>query len=282
MKKLILIIAVLCIYFTTYSQKPTLKTIPADVDALTENVTLFFDVTGTSLEGMTDLYIWSWCNDIKSGPTEMKLCYDGSAGDWGNVSENAKLTYIEGNTFKIQLPVTVTRDEGEVTFSTIADLFGFTENPGGIKKFGFLIRDKSGDKQASGDDFTLAPLVFEESLFRTFPTSVSNTDVVTIFYNVNLTTDYKMLSAKEISATIMLIDDDNNVLLSVENIPCAEERNNEYSCTFLADKLGDFPTGKSVDDVVELEAFFTGIIEMNGIRDTVESGTFSKSFSVFE
>ena len=273
---------VLCICFTTYSQKPTLKTIPADVDALTENVTLIFDVTGTSLEGMTDLYIWSWCNDIKSGPTEMKLCYNGNSADWGNVSENAKLTYVEGNTFKIQLPVTVTRDEGEGTFSTIADLFGFTENPGGIKKFGFLIRDKSGDKQASGDDFTLAPLVFEESLFRTFPTSVSNTDVVTIFYNLNLSTDYKMLSAKEISATIMLMDDDNNVLIRVDNIPCAEERNNEYSCTILAEKLGDFPVGKSVDDVVEMEAFFTGIIETNGIRDTVESDAFSKSFSVFE
>lgn len=269
-------------YFTAYSQRPTLKTVPADVDALTENVTLLFDVTGTSLEGMTDLYIWSWCNDIKSGPTEMKLCYNGNSADWGNVSENAKLTYVEGNTFKIQLPVTVTRDEGEVTFSTIADLFGFAENPGGIRTFGFLIRSKSGDTQASGDDFILTPLVFEEALFRTFPTSVSNTDVITLFYNMNLSTDYKMLSAKEISATIILTDENNNVLVKVNNIPCIEERNNEYSFTFLAEKLGDFPAGTSINDVVEMEVFFSGIIETNGIKDTVDSDTFSKSFSVFE
>jgi len=282
MKRILIIITILCVCFASYSQKPTLKTVPADVDALTENVALLFDVTGTSLEGLTDLYIWSWCNDIKSGPTEMKLCYNGTSGDWGNVSENAKLTYVEGNIFKIQLPKTVTRDEGEVTFSTIADLFGFTENPGGIKAFGFLIRNKSGDTQASGDEFKLTPLVFEESLFRTFPTSVSNTDVTTVFYNRNLSTDYKMLSAKEISATIILMDDSSNVLIKVDNIPCTEERDNEYSCTFLAEKLGDFPSGKSIEDVVELQVFFSGVIETDGIKDTVESETFSKSFSVFE
>uniref|UniRef100_UPI003216BC6C hypothetical protein n=1 Tax=uncultured Draconibacterium sp. TaxID=1573823 RepID=UPI003216BC6C len=282
MKKIVIILTILYVSFTAYSQRPTLKTIPADVDALTENVTLLFDVTGTSLEGITDLYIWSWCNDIKSGPTEMKLCYNGSSADWGNVSENAKLTYVEGNTYKIQLPITVTRDEGEVTYSTIADLFGFTENPGGIRAFGFLLRSKSGDPQASGEDFNLTPLVFEEALFRTFPTSVSNTDVITISYNMNLSTNYKMLSAKEISATITLLDDNNNVLIKAANIPCFEERDKEYSCTFLAEKLGDFPSGKSIDDVVVLEASFSGIIETNGIKDKVDSDTFSKSFSVFE
>ena len=282
MKKIVTIIWILCLYLSAYSQKPTLKTVPADVDALTENVTLLFDVTGTSLEGLTDLYIWSWCNDIKSGPTEMKLCYNGNSADWSNVSENAKLNHVEANIFEIQLPITVTRDEGQVTYSTIADLFGFTENPGGIKAFGFLLRDKAGNTQASGDDFSLTPLVFEESLFRTFPTSVSNTDVITVFYNMNLSTDYKMLSAKDISATIVLMDDNSNILIKVENIMCVEERDNEFSCTFLAQKLGDLPAGKSIEDVVEMVVTFTGIIETNGIQDRIESEAFSKSFSVFE
>ena len=282
MKNILLIIFFAVFCSNVFSQKPILKTSPSDVDALTENVALIFDVSGTSLEGLTDLYIWSWSNDIKSGPTEMLLCYNGKKGDWGNVSENAKLIHVGGNLFKIQLPITVTRDEGVVTYNTISDLFGFTENPGGLKAFGFLLRTKSGSTQASGDDFKLVPLTFEESLFRTFPSSVSNSDIVSLYYNMNLSTNDKMLVAKEIGVSISLLDSDGHVVIRKNNIPTTIERKNEYAFSFLAEKLADFPSGKSINDIVTMKAFFYGVIGTNGVRDTVKSEVFSKDFAVFE
>lgn len=282
MKNIFLIIFFAVFCSNVFSQKPILKTSPSDVDVLTENVALIFDVTGTALEGINDLYIWSWSNDIKSGPTEMLLCYNGKKGDWGNVSENAKLTHISGNLYKIQLPITVTREEGVVTYSTISDLFGFTENPAGLKAFGFLLRTKTGSSQASGDDFKLAPLTFEESLFRTFPSSVSNSDIVSLYYNMNLSTNDKMLVSKEIGVSISLLDSENHVIVRKNNIPTIIERTNEYAYTFLAEKLADFPSGKSISDIIKLKAYFYGIIETDGVRDTVKSEVFSKDFAVFE
>jgi hypothetical protein len=282
MKNILLIICFACICSNAFSQKPTLKTSPSDVDALTENVALIFDVTGTALEGINDLYIWSWSNDIKSGPTEMLLCYNGQSGDWGNVSEIAKLTHVAGNLFKIQLPLTVTRDKGIVTFSTISDLFGFTENPGGLKAFGFLLRTKSGSSQASGDDFKLVPLAFEESLFRTFPSSVSNSDIVSLYYNMNLSTNPKMLISKEIGVSISFLDSDGHVVIRKNNIPTTIARKNEYSISFLTEKLAVLPSNKSINDIVKMKANFYGIIETNGVRDTVKSEVFSKDFAVFE
>jgi hypothetical protein len=282
MKNILSIIFFVVFCGNAFSQKPILKTTPIDVDALTENVALIFDVTGTTLEGLNDLYIWSWSNNIKSGPTEMLLCYNGLKGDWGNVSEDAKLIHVQGNLFKIQLPITVTRDNGVVTYSTISDLFGFTENPGGLKAFGFLIRTKSGDKQASGDDFKLVPLMFEESLFRTFPSSVSNSDIVTLYYNMSLSTNSKMLISKEIGVSISLLDSDDHVVVRKNNIPTIIERKDEYSFTFLSEKLADFPSTKSIKNIAKMKAYFYGIIETNGVRDTVKSEVFSKDFAVFE
>ncbi|MDP3443483.1 MAG: hypothetical protein Q8T08_11555, partial [Ignavibacteria bacterium] len=104
-------------------------------------------------------------------------------------------------------------------------------------------------------------LVFEESLFRTFPSSVSNSDIVSLYYNMNLSTNDKMLVAKEIGVSISLLDSDGHVVIRKSNIPTVIERKNEYSFTFWAEKLADFPSGKSINDIVTMKAFFMESLE---------------------
>jgi hypothetical protein len=99
---------------------------------------------------------------------------------------------------------------------------------------------------------------------------------------MNLSTNDKMLVAKEIGVSISLLDSDGHVVIRKSNIPTVIERKNEYSFTFWAEKLADFPSGKSINDIVTMKAFFYGVIGTNGVRDTVKSEVFSKDFAVFE
>jgi hypothetical protein len=173
MRKLIFLIIVLSGFLKVNAQTaaPTFIVTPSEVDALTENVTITFDVTGSAVAGLTDVYIWSWCPQLN--PSEMLLCYEGSAANWGSISPNAKLTPVPGNAnkFKLSLPKTVTRAGVSVTFNNIAELFGVGDTPGKIKEFGFLLRSQDGSKQTPGDLITkisLLPLTFEAS-YQDFP-----------------------------------------------------------------------------------------------------------------
>ncbi len=289
MKKLIILLLILSGgVLHTFGQVPKLTVTPGEIDALTENVTFTFDVTGTDVEGLTDIYIWAWSSDIGS-PSEMLLCYDGGNASWGNISPNAKLEPVDSNPnlFTITLPKTVTRDDGEVTFKNVADLFGVSATPGKIKEFGFLLRSQDGSQQTPGDmqsKVTLKALIFEENIFRTFPASVSNKDVVTVYFNQNLADDAKQEIMTDVKVSVTLTDESGDVIIAhAEPVATTPERDGEFSYSFLPSMLGTFPDGVTLDDVKNMEVVFSGILNKpDGTTETVTSSTFEQVFSDYE
>ena len=290
MKKAIIFFIVLLVGMRVYSQLPTVTITPSEIDALTENVTIVFDVTGTDVEGVTDIYIWAWCPQLSS-PSEILLDYDQGSASWGSISENAKLMPVEGqpNKRKIELPMTVTRAGVEVTFRNMAELFGVAETPGKIKEIGFLLRSQDGSKQTPGDmqsKITLLPLEFSESFMRTFPSKVSNTDVVTVYLNLNKLSEAgeqeQLLVVSDFEAEIILQDLDGNDIVTVGELVMMPERDGEYSVTFLPNFLGEFPEGKTIDDVTKFTVKFSGDLISGDSVITAESNVYEVEFQEYE
>lgn len=268
---------------------PKFTVTPSEIDALTENVVIEFDVTGTVVEGLTDVYIWSWAPGLS--PSEMLLDYDQGSASWGSISGNAKLEPVAGqsNKFRLSLPKTVTRAGVEVTFNNVAELFGVGDTPGKIKEFGFLLRDQGGTKQTPGDmktSITLLPLEFESSYFRTFPAKVSKKDVVTAYLNLSLiesSEDQKLAVADDITAQVSLLDEDGIVLLTSESMETSFTTEEEHAFSFLSEMLGAFPEGKSLDDVSKCQVVFSGkVYNQDGSFETVSSKAFEFDFQDYE
>lgn len=268
---------------------PAFTVTPSEIDALTENVVIEFDVTGSAVEGLTDVYIWSWAPGLN--PSEMLLCYDEGAPSWGSISQNAKLEPIEGqpNKFRLALPKTVTRAGVEVTFNNVAELFGVGDTPGKIKEFGFLLRSQDGSKQTPGDNATsvsLLPLEFEASYFRTFPAKVSSSDVVTAYLNLNLiesSEDSKLTVAENITAVVVLMDEGGSVISTSEPFATTFTDEKEHAFAFLAKEAGEFTEGKTVADVAKCQIVFSGeIYNQDGTAETVSTKTFEFEFQVYE
>ena len=287
MKKIIISFYILLssISLTLAEGTAVLTVSPADVDALTENVTLTFDVSGTDMEGQTEAYLWSWSD----AAGDMRLVTNIKGGGWGDLStENAKLDPIEGepNKFQLKLPKTVTYDGVERTFKNFADLFDVSANPAKVKKIGFLIRSADGNHQTDGDFATsleLKPLVFEEKEFRTFPSSVSVNDVITVYLKKSMVSDPMVKIMDNITVSIDLTDDEGNVIITnADPITPSIARENEYAVTFIAEKLGAIADGKSLTDITEMKVKYSGVL-YNADESTlvVESETYTQAFKMY-
>ena len=268
---------------------PKFTVTPSEIDALTENVTIVFDVTGSAVEGLSEVYIWAWSNQLN--PSEMLLCYDQGSPAWGSISKNAKLDPVDGeaNKFVLALPKTVTRAGVEVTFNNIAELFGVGDTPGKIKEFGFLLRSQDGSKQTPGDMVTsvsLLALEFESSYFRTFPSKVSNQDVVTAYLNLSLLEsgeDEKLEIADNITVSISLLTENDTKILTVESLETTYTEQGEYAVSFLPEMLAEFPDGTSIDDVAKCQVVFSGeVYAQDGTSEIVNTQTFEFEFQDYE
>ncbi len=268
---------------------PKFTVTPSEIDALTENVVIEFDVTGSAVDGVTDVYIWSWAPGLN--PSEMLLDYDQGSPSWGSISDNAKLEPVAGqpNKFRLSLPKTVTRAGVEVTFNNVAELFGVGDTPGKIKEFGFLLRSQDGSKQTPGDMKTsikLLPLEFEPSYFRTFPAKVSKNDVVTAYLNLSLiesSEDQKLSVSDAFTATVSLLDENGTVLLTSEAFETTFTSEKEHAFSFIAEMLGAFPEGKSLDDVSKCQVVFSGkVYNQDESFETVSTKVFEFDFQDYE
>lgn len=268
---------------------PKFTVSPSEIDALTENVTITFDVTGSAVEGLTDVYIWAWSPGLT--PSEFLLDYDQGSASWGSISANAKLEPVSGspNLFKLSIPKTVTRNGVEVTFNNMAELFGVGDTPGKLKEIGFLLRSQDGSKQTPGDlktKITLLPLEFTPAYFRTFPAKVSNKDVVTAYLNlsqIESTEDQKLKIADKITASVTLLSANNTPILTVDNLETSYTPEKEYAFTFLPEMLGTLPTGVTLNDVANCQVIFTGeVYDQIGGSTTVKTKTFDFSFQLYE
>jgi len=257
---------------------PTVTLEPAEIDPLTTPVTITFDVTGTTMEGQTVAYLWAWTDGFGDAIT------NSNGGGWGDLSENAMLTPVDGNPnlFQFILPKVAIIDDEEVTINTIADLFGATATPGQLTRFGALLRDLSGDIQTDGDyalEFTLAPLIFIDSEFRTFPSKISNLDVATLYYNQNLSTDPFVQIMKSVQVQVIFLDSTNTELFASDSLDTNEDER-VHSYTMLPEKM--IPETVTLDDIAKLKAVFVGKIEhVDGTFDNI-STEFEQDFEDYQ
>ncbi|NLR94111.1 alpha-amylase family glycosyl hydrolase [Flammeovirga agarivorans] len=140
MKKLLLqtfgfVVSFLLICSSTFAQKVTLD--PSTADVLTENVTVTFDVSGTDVAGISDLYLWGWSEDVGDFLTN---------GEWAASDESAKLTKQSDNIFTYSFPVT----KGSSTYNNFAELLNSASAPTAIDAIGCLIKTKDGGSK-TGD-----------------------------------------------------------------------------------------------------------------------------------
>lgn len=290
MKKLTIILLLVITAFTMNAQTlPKFTVTPSDIDALTENVTIEFDVTGTAVAGLSDVYIWTWAPGLN--PSEALLVYDQGSPAWGSISQNAKLDPVPGdpNKFRLSLPKTVTRNGVQVTFNNMAEMFGVADSPGKMKEVGFLLRSQDGSKQTPGDlktKITLLPLEFTAAYFRTFPSKVSSKDVVTVYMNPALMEageDQKLKVADKITVSVKLLSATNTDIVAVENQPATLTAEGEYAFTFLPAMLGSLPEGVTLADVANCEVKFSGeVYDQAGGTTRVETKAFTFSFQQYE
>lgn len=291
MRKLVLLTIIILASLGLKAQNaaPKFTVTPSEIDALTENVTIVFDVTGTAVDGLSEVYIWSWATGLS--PSEMLLCYDEGSPSWGSISKNAKLDPVPGDPkkFMLKLPKTVTRAGTTVTFNNVAELFGVGDTPGRIKEFGFLLRSQDGSKQTPGDmatSVTLLPLEFEASYFRTFPAKVSNKDVVTVYLNLGLLEpgeDQKLKIAGKIKASVSLLTANDTKILTAGPLTTIYTAQGEHAISFLPGMLAAFPQGTSIGNVAKCQVVFSGeVYGPDGTAQTVDTKTFEFEFQDYE
>lgn len=129
-----------------------------------EEVTWYFDLSGTTFVAESDIYLWAW------SPSEP------DAGNWENSSEFAKLNY-----------------EGNLVWSmTLTPTVYFNRTPAEIASsagFWFRLKNKTGTLQSgvaqiAYTDFT--SFYTENALIKAYPTSPTIDKGISILFNANL------------------------------------------------------------------------------------------------
>lgn len=129
-----------------------------------EEVTWYFDLSTTTFAMGEDIYIWIW------SPSEP------DAGNWENSSDFAKLTYVDGMTWKFTLTPTT-------YFSMTPDAIAASAG------FWFRLKDDAGTKQSDVANISYTPFssfYTANELIRSYPTAPTLNKGVSILFNANL------------------------------------------------------------------------------------------------
>ncbi|MEN7549088.1 hypothetical protein AAG747_14290 [Rapidithrix thailandica] len=133
-----------------------------------EEVTFYFDVTGTDLDGeVGPLYLWTW----EPNQPDAKL------GTWDNSSEEAKLTQVDGNLWSFTM---VPTDFYGVDASAITQIFGLLKTKDGSKQTGNFDAD-SGTAIQVYDFSKVATKILDY-----YPKNFKGDEPLTIILNANL------------------------------------------------------------------------------------------------
>jgi hypothetical protein len=206
----------------SFAQKITTQ--PATFTA-DEEVKIIVDVTGTPLAGIEPLYIWTW------DPNEPPVA--GGNGQWNNSNEAMKMT-----------------KEGPNIWSwTIVPATFYQKDIAQVTKIQFLVKakDGTGGKQTGDLALTPDPLVYIPQQFYTFPSKVSQNDVVTVYFDQKLATSTEVQRMKDIKVSITLFDENGTEIAKTENpLPAKANGNSLYSFSFLPTRLLPASIGKKI------------------------------------
>jgi hypothetical protein len=129
-----------------------------------EQVTWYFDLSASAFVPGQDIYLWIW------SPSEP------DAGNWGNSSEFAKLTYLHDKIWSFTLTPTVyfSRTPAEIAASA---------------GFWFRLKDKTGSQQSDVTNLaytSFASFATDNQLIRSYPEHPKLEDGLSILFNANL------------------------------------------------------------------------------------------------
>ena len=175
MRKILFLFILAITAQVSFAQFGTVQFSPATFTG-DDAVTMTIDLTGTTLAGEPEVYIWIFANGSITPSDAQYPPKDGitTNTNWGDSPLAAKFTNIGGNKWSY-------------TF-TGTDLFGLT--PGQLKHFQFLVKTKTGNKQTSDSPkYPFAPVSYVPSVYRLFPSRMNQDDAVTVYFYQNLSTD---------------------------------------------------------------------------------------------
>jgi len=210
MKKLLSLIFLIVAGLSANAQNPSFS--PSIFNA-EDQVTLTIDVTGTNMAGATEAYIWIFSNpDIGGGADGV------SNGSWTNSSNDAKMTAAGTNKWSFTFIGTT--------------LFG--QSPAQLKSFGFLVKKKDGSAQTPDyKPYFFDPLVFTPTVLRVFPAKVGVDDVVTLNFSQAYGITVYDQRMTPIRVGVTMLDDLNNQVGSLLEIPVVKTGNAIWSGSFI-------------------------------------------------
>jgi hypothetical protein len=177
-----------------------------------DSITIDVDLSGSpDMAGKDAVYIWIFANGSSNGEVN-------SDGEWTNSKDRALMKKTGTNKWQFGLvPINM--------WPNVA--------PGDLKKFAFLIKLKDGSKQTDNSpEFNFDPLVFIETTYLTFPDKVGQDDVITLYFNQNLSTNVVEQRMTPTTITISAFDATTAVGPSITGT-LKPEGNKRYSFTLI-------------------------------------------------
>ena len=143
-----------------------------------DQVKISIDVTGTAVDGIEPLYLWTW------SPAEPP----GGNGSWNSSNESMKLTKEANNIWSI----------------TMIPSQYYNVSPAKISQIAFLVKAKDGsgspEKKTKDLSVPVDAVTYKDTVTRVFPTKFTENDVVAFYYNraLDKNTSMKALGADDI------------------------------------------------------------------------------------
>ncbi|SFC12371.1 hypothetical protein SAMN05421780_1035 [Flexibacter flexilis DSM 6793] len=129
-----------------------------------DQVKISIDVTGTAVDGIEPLYLWTW------SPAEPP----GGNGTWTSSNETMKLTKEATNIWSITM--------------VPSQYYGVP--PAKISQIAFLVKAKDGsgspEKKTKDLSVPVDAVTYKDTVTRVFPTKFTDNDVVAFYYNRTL------------------------------------------------------------------------------------------------
>ena len=214
-----------------------------------DQITIRINVTGTSLSGVSPVYIWNWSN----------LGGLNTNGDWGNSNENRKMTNVGPNLW-------------EYTF-TPSDFY--VVNPSELKWLGFLAKAKNGNNGQTQDfaPNAVEPLIFTATVNRVFPARISVDDVTSIFIDQNLAMDLIQQRMTPVSVEVKLFSVSGQVGTTA-TLPLKKIQAKYYTSSFIPSTVFTIPLNAAP---IRFEYKFKGtILDVNNMPVPTEGPIYSK------
>jgi len=256
------IIALCVLFLTLYSVNGQVTFSPSSFTAL-DSVTLVVDVSGTDMAGRTEAYIWIFSNTSGGG----KDGFTNTA--WGNSPPSAKMKNVGGNKWQ---------------FGFIGTTM-FSQSPGELKDFGFLVKAQDGSKQSPDyKPYKFDPLVFIPTVLRIFPSKVDLTDVVSLNFDQTLSTDPNEQRMTPSTATVGIYKDslDNGSTVHIQvggniTLPVRKTADQKWSASFIPSSSFTIPAGIVI---TRFRYKFLGtVLDANGAPASTSSSEGEQTFT---